>query len=81
MPVSQTGIFLNSLEVIVADLPPEGGGADAELLCGELAVAVILAKAGYDEITIDVVALGYVRKERRWSGRFRVDGGFGCVRP
>ena len=42
--------------MIVADLPPEGGGADAELLCGELAVAVILAKAGYDEKTsFDVV--------------------------
>ena len=41
--------------MIVADLPPEGGGADAELLCGELPAAVVFTKAGYDEITIDVV--------------------------
>ena len=67
--------------MIVADLPPEGGGADAELLCGELAVAMIFSEAGHEKIAVDVVALRDVRKERRWGGRFRVYGGFGCVRP
>ena len=65
----------DSLEVVVADLSPESGGADAELLRSQFSIAVIFAEAGHEEVTVDVVALGYVWKERRWSGRFRVHGG------
>ena len=65
----------SSLQVVVADFSPEGGGADAELQRSLFTISVIFAKTRYQKIAVDVVAFRDVRKEGRWSGRFRVRGG------
>ena len=42
--------------MVVADLSPEGGCADAEFLRSLFSISVIFAKAGHEEVAVDVVA-------------------------